>query len=163
MARHESDREDLLREATALVRRIELRFADLTESIVVGFRRDGAASFFFGFDPVFQFRATGELRRAFRDGLLIKADSGRLVALRRSRTEHESLLLSRELPPDETQALLDDLCNRLNHLHRALVAAEYEIVGQAPHDEPLVEAVLAEVQRLLGRPIVIADTPRVQS
>ncbi|MCA9226861.1 MAG: hypothetical protein KDA47_14665 [Planctomycetales bacterium] len=163
MARHESDREDLLREATALVRRIELRLPDLTEAIVVGFRRDGAASFFFGFDPVFQFRATGELRRAFRDGLLIKADSGRLVALRRSRTEHESLLLSRELPPDETQALLDDLCDRLNHLHRALVAAEYEIVGQAPHDEPLVEAVLAEVQRLLGRPIVIADTPRVQS
>ena len=44
-----------------------------------------------------------------------------------------------------------------------LMAAVRDEIAALPHDEPLVEAVLAEVQRLLGRPIVIADTPRVQS
>ena len=44
MAREESEREDLLRDATALVERIELVFSTATtsaENIVVGFRRDG--------------------------------------------------------------------------------------------------------------------------
>ena len=72
------NREDLLREATALVERIELvphrdRQFDASEPIVVGFRADGALSIFFGDDPVYQFNAAGELRRAYCDGLLFKA------------------------------------------------------------------------------------------
>ena len=42
MARRESDREDLLREATALVERAELTIEGFDEPIVVGFRRDGS-------------------------------------------------------------------------------------------------------------------------
>ena len=86
MSRSESDREDLLREATALVERVELSIPGYGESIVVGFRRDGSASFFFGQSPVFQFNSQRELRRAFRDGLLFKTDNGRLVEMRRERT-----------------------------------------------------------------------------
>ena len=44
MSRNEADREDLLREATALVNRIELQLEDADESWVVGFRRNDAAS-----------------------------------------------------------------------------------------------------------------------
>ena len=47
MARQESNREDLLREATALVERVELHVPAFEEPIVVGFRRDGCASFLF--------------------------------------------------------------------------------------------------------------------
>ena len=70
MARDESDREDLLREATALVERIELAPADAAddEHIVAGFRRDGALSIYFGADPVYHFNSAGELRRAYCDG-----------------------------------------------------------------------------------------------
>src|SRR5688572_18570527 len=65
MARQEQDREDILREATALVERVELLIPEFPEPIVAGFRRDGSASFFFGADPVLQFNAQGKLRRAF--------------------------------------------------------------------------------------------------
>src|SRR5204863_2544475 len=78
MAREESSREDLLREATALVERIELIPNGSTSDgrIVAGFRRNGALSVFFGEDPVYQFNAAGELRRAYTDGKLLKADRG---------------------------------------------------------------------------------------
>ena len=91
MARDQSSREDLLREATALVERIELRIAgpmsvkhDRDDHVVVGFRANGSASFFFGEDPVYQFNSAGQLRRAYCGGLLIKAAHGRLVSLQRS-------------------------------------------------------------------------------
>ena len=92
MARDESSREDLLREATALVERIELRITapisaahDRDDHVVVGFRANGAASFFFGDDPVYQFNSAGQLRRAYCGGLLFKATHGRLVSLQRVR------------------------------------------------------------------------------
>lgn len=71
MARDESRREDLLREATAFVERIELVPSSSTSKaaetpIVVGFRADGALSVFFGEDPAYQFNAAGELLRVLR-------------------------------------------------------------------------------------------------
>src|SRR5262245_10991650 len=98
MAREESDREDLLREATALVERIELivDIGNAGQHVVAGFRTNGAASIFFGADPVYQFNAAGELRRAYCDGVLIKGSRGRLVSLSRKRLANESLLLSCE-------------------------------------------------------------------
>src|SRR4051794_11841558 len=97
MARHESDREDLLREATALVERVELTMAGSEEPIVIGFRRDGSCSMFFGADPVYQFNTQAELRRAFREGRLVKAEGGRLVALERRREAGQLVLLRHAL------------------------------------------------------------------
>src|SRR5687767_14012240 len=113
MAREESNREDLFREATALVERIELvpKLAKSTastitagdEPIVAGFRTDGALSSFFCADPVYQFNAAGELRRAYCDGLLFKAVNGRLVSLRRERNEQEVQLARHELSDIEQE------------------------------------------------------------
>ena len=50
MARQEQEREDLLREAVALVERIEVQTAREQGTVVIGFRRDGAASVYFD-DP----------------------------------------------------------------------------------------------------------------
>src|SRR5215216_5583786 len=129
MARDESSREDLLREATALVERIELvpRTADLLTAasepagrrIIAGFRRDGALSVFFGEDPVYQFNAAGELRRAYRDGKLLKAIHGRLAALVRVRTEHEVQLVRHDLPPEEEATFLSQMEQQLRDLSRA--------------------------------------------
>src|SRR6186997_1242741 len=102
MARRESEREDLLREATALVERAELTLEGSEEPIVVGFRRDGSASFFFGVDPVYQFNAACELRRAFVGGLLYKAERGRLVSLSRQRTMESVALFRAELTAQAT-------------------------------------------------------------
>src|SRR5512134_1308657 len=106
MARQESEREDLLREATALVERAELQLPSFAEPIVVGFRSGGAASFFFGSDPVYQFNSTGQLRRAFVAGKLLKAERGRLVALARERTAEEVALVRTGLDPAEQAELL---------------------------------------------------------
>jgi hypothetical protein len=142
MARDESSREDLLREATALVERIELRLstADLSNAesdlvelpIVAGFRRDGAFSIFFGEEPVYQFNTGGELRRAYCDGKLLKAIGGRLAALERVRTQHEVQLVRHDLSRDEEAAFLNQMEDRIRHFSRSIDANVFEVVGQVP-------------------------------
>ena len=136
MAREESDREDLLREATALVERIEL--APVGESagqhVVAGFRAGGAVSFYFGAEPVYQFNAAGELRRAFCNGLLIKASCGRLVSLSRKRLTTEVQLLSHELSDVEQADFVAKMRDRLQRFAAALETSQLTIVGQVPAD-----------------------------
>jgi hypothetical protein len=150
MAREEQDREDLLRDATALVERIELAPASGVadaEPVVVGFRRNGALSIFFGADPVYQFNAAGELRRAFRGGLLYKAERGRLVSLERARTPDEVQLLRRELSDEQQGAFLSQMQRCLADLARQLNGAALRVVGQLP---PQVD-VLARAQSWLSQ------------
>jgi hypothetical protein len=130
MARTESDREDLLREATALVDRVELRVVGQCEPVTAGFRRDGSLSIFFGSDPVYQFNAAGQLRRAFVDGLLYKADQGRLVSLRRERTAAQVVLQRTELEVAVTAQFLQTMRDRLSRLLAALDRGDFELVGE---------------------------------
>ena len=95
------------------------------EPIVVGFRRDGALSIFFGDDPVYQFNAAGELRRAYCDGLLFKAVRGRLVSLRRVRGQHDEVQLVRhDLTRREQAAFLSNDGRALPRSWRNLLADE---------------------------------------
>ncbi len=117
MARQESDREDLLREATALVERIELApAAGDGKDVVIGFRRDGAASIYFGTDPAYHFNSSGELRRAYCDGLMYKAEHGQLVSLERIRRENEMQLVRRTLTDAKEAEFLATLLRRLREL-----------------------------------------------
>ncbi len=159
MAREESDREDLLAEATALVERAELLTLNDGIAVVAGFRRDGAISFYFGPDPVYQFNARGELRRAFRQGRLIKAEQGRLVALTRERTETESLLVRHELSRGETRTLLAELDGHLSELAQRVRERRFQLVGQVPADVDVV----GRIERWLDSrgDTTIAPSPRV--
>ncbi len=132
MALHDSNREDLLREATALVERVEFTIPPGTDPIVVGFRRNGAASFFFGDDPVYQFNSDQELRRAFVAGRLYKAESGSLVQLDRQRTATESLLMRRKLSPDEMTDFLGSIQRQMCELQAAISQHTVQIIGQVP-------------------------------
>jgi len=136
MAREESSREDLLREATALVERIELDVSG--EHVVAGFRSDGSPSVFFGEDPVFQFNAAGQLRRAFCSGRMIKAVRGQLVALERNRTEQEVQLVRHELSASEQADLLAQMGERLRKLENDLHTGTFTIVGQHPADADVI-------------------------
>jgi hypothetical protein len=160
MARQESDREDLLREATALVERIELILVGCAEPIVCGFRRDGSASFFFGADPVYQFNSIGQLRRAFVAGRLIKAEQGRLVALSRERSEHEIALVRHELADGESALLVADMGDRLSRLEQALQDGRYSVNGEVPPGANVAGRLL---EWLKNRPpkIEIAAAPNV--
>lgn len=181
MARDESDREDLLREATGLVERIELLpraamphaigiagAADSlaaregpTGNIVVGFRAGGAASVYFGADPVYHFNTAGELRRAYCDGLLFKAERGQLVAMRRVRLPLEVQLQRHALSPNELTAFIDLMQQRLRKLAADLGAGNVQIVGQVPLTADIlgrVQAWLAEhaAARIAARPNVVS-------
>ncbi len=144
MARDESSREDLLREATALVERIEIvpRSSGSSiaanelrgEHIVAGFRPDGALSIFFGEDPVYQFTPAGELGRAYCDGMLLKAVRGRLVALQRTRTQREVQLVRHELNETEEAASAEQMAKYLGELVTLLDTNSFEVAGQVPHD-----------------------------
>jgi hypothetical protein len=160
MAREESDREDLLREATALVERIELAPVDDRDAkhIVVGFRASGAASVFFGADPVYQFNVAGELRRAFCDGLLFKASRGRLVTLSRQRRQNVTQLLSRELGEAEQSRFIDYISHRLQMLASGLDANQLTVVGQVPANADIIGRVRKWLADHDGRSI--ANSPR---
>ncbi len=154
MAREESPREDLMREATALVERIELlprrRFEFLPlpkgegfQTIVAGFRADGAMSVFFGEDPVYQFNAAGELRRAYCGKLLLKGVRGRLVSLQRVRSASEVQLVRHELTDVEQNDFLAALKNRLHRLAEMLAAGDCEARRRAPPDADVLGHVQA--------------------
>jgi hypothetical protein len=141
MPREEENREDLLREATALTQRAELQIDDFPDTIVVGFRNTGAASFFFGQQIVYHFNPAAELRRAFIDGHLYKADRGRLARLTRTRTADAVNLMRHDLTPAETSGLLTTARSRLSKLQSALDTDRFSLLGEVPPDANIIQRV----------------------
>lgn len=160
MARHEQDRENLLREATALVERAEVKIASHEESIVVGFRRDGSLSIFFGADPVYQFNTSKQLRRAFVAGLLYRAERGKLVALRRVHDQNATTLLRHDATAEEQTALLEELSRACQEFHARLVCGDFSLVGEVPPQANVVARAEQWLQTL-PMPIEIAQRPNV--
>ncbi len=149
-----------MREATALVRRVEVQLPGHSQTCIAGFRRGGAASMFVGTDPVFQFNAAGELRRGFWNGRLVKAESGRLVQLERRQAETEVQLVRHELTDAETAEFLRLATETLNLLRSALHSGELVILKQVPADLSIVHD-LASWLDLLPQPLAIASAPNV--
>jgi len=149
MSRHESDREDLMAEATALRERIELDLPDVTEHVVVGFRENGAWSLYFGSDPVFHFDAGGALRRAFVDGELYRSQGTTLARLTRTRTDREVQLVRHDLSQGELEKFLGVLRDHLKRLHGDLESGAARVVQQVPEKwnwQPRLLAALSEAR-----------------
>ena len=161
MANQPQDREDLLREATALVERAEFIVDGEAESFVVGFRRDGSASFFFGVDPVYQFNKSIELRRAYRHGFLIKAEQGHLIRLERRRTSKVVELLRHEMSADEERVFIDGLVATIGRLHKAIGQGDCKLVGRVPGDVDVMQRITRWLDDV-SLPPKIASTPRVE-
>ena len=148
MTEHEGQREDLIGTATALVQRVELAIDGFPDLLVVGFRSDGAASLFVGEDPVYQFNAKGELRRAFRAGKLVKAELGRLVELTRQRADNRVDMVSQELTDQQHQQFLSQLRQTLDRLQGALQQKQYRVTGQVPADQDVVQQAAQWIEQL---------------
>ncbi len=160
MARQEAHREDLLAEATALVERIELQLPGQPEPTVVGFRRGGEASVYFGQDLAYHFNGSGQLRRGFHDGELLKADRGRLVGLTRRRTDTETQLVRRDFDAAATTQYLSELNDRLALLRAAIQTGAVRVLRHVPPGGNLSGRV-AEWLINLPQPIAIARSPSV--
>lgn len=158
MAASEHDREDILREATALVERVELITPNQSDSVIVGFRRDGSASFFFGPELVVQFNTANELRRGYDRGHLLKARLGKLVVMQRVRNEHEVTLLSRDLTPVETAVFSQKVLQELWYVREALKTGTVRIGRQVPDGTDVAGRVLQWLNGL-KEPLRIADQP----
>ena len=163
MARQETDREDLLREATALVERIELAPSGnpSADHVVAGFREAQALSVFFGSDPVYQFNTAGQLRRAFAAGLLYKAVDGRLVSLKRVRQPGEVQLVRQELTEDEQAVFVSEMHYRLREFLSQLNTGRLTIVGQVPPEADVWGRVQAWIAT--HELIPIARSPHVRA
>lgn len=160
MARQEVDREDLLREATALVERIELDVDSWPEPVVVGFRRGGEGSVYFGADPVYQFNLLGELRRGYLGGRLIKAERRCLVVMDRQRSETEVTLIRTPLDAAASQELLANARRHLSELLTRLEVGCFREIGRVPLDADVLARVVGWL-RTLPDPLLAADAPNV--
>ena len=160
MARQEHEREDLLREATALVQRIAL-LADDSTAVVVGFRGDGSGSIYVGDDLAYHFNSENELRRAYVDGELLKAEGGGLIALRRQRTKREVQLLRRSLDPTQSAKHLERLAQCVRWLGRLCHSSDLRILGQVPEQTDVLQRVREWLDKLDGQ-LRIASRPHAE-
>lgn len=161
MAREEHDREDLLAEATALVERAELALPGCAETTVIGFRSDGCGSIYLSARLAWHFNSHNQLRRAYANGLLYKAQRGRLVALRREQTASEVQLVRRDLDASETAQFLGELERDLTELRQTLATATVRVVGQIPAESD----VLGRIRQWLAglpSPPQLADSPHAR-
>jgi hypothetical protein len=152
MARQESDREDLMREAVALVRRAEVTYPGRSpeDPVTLGFRREGSLAIYFGADPVYQFDPRHRLRRAYAAGQLYRTQGRTLARLTRERTPKETVLLRHDLEPDELEAFLRAARNQLTELRLAIEGNAAQVLAQIPSEGnllPEVETFLAEILR----------------
>ncbi|MEM9353926.1 MAG: hypothetical protein AAGA92_13010 [Planctomycetota bacterium] len=147
MAQRPEKREDLLRDARAMPRRVMLHCVlepggDELE-VFAGFRSNGALSLYFGEDPVYQFNAAGELRRAFVDDAIVKADGGRLARWGRENRAGQVEMHRHDLTDDEQRALLERMLNLIGRLRQAILNRDYKRAGSVPEGELVEEQVAA--------------------
>ncbi|QDT47982.1 hypothetical protein Pan258_20220 [Symmachiella dynata] len=142
MAVHESDREDLMKEATALRRRCELSLPNDDNTVIAGFREDGRFSLFFGADPAFHFDVVGRLRRGFCSGDLYRTQGNTLARLTRHREAGKSLLLRHDLTEEELATFLETMDQRLTHLHECLQGESAKLIQQIPASPSLIPDII---------------------
>lgn len=157
MARNEADREDLMREATALIQRVEFRPAAAgSEAIVAGFRRDGCLSLYFGADPVYQFDAEGRLRRAFVQGRLYRAQGTALAELTRVRSSEATTLCRRDLSSGQLERFFQEMRLRLAAFRERVRHESSAVLRQIPPNEPVLGRLLQQLDALLNAPLRLA-------
>ncbi len=140
MTLDEEERENLLDNATAFADRVLIDIAEendpcFVDPVFVGLRPNGATSVYFGQDPVYHFNSVGQLRRAFVDGRLFKAEDGKLVALERHRSgertqQIRSELLRTDFTTDQTGQFLLQLADRMQRLRNRLLSGDFTLLGE---------------------------------
>lgn len=147
MARNESDREDLIREATAMRNRIEWQIPGESEPVFAGIRSDGSLSVYFGQDPVYQFTPAGQLRRAYVEGFLYRTQGATLARLNRERSPDQTALVRRDLTSEELSQFLAKMDDQLRRLRQSIAdgsAIQLRSVseGEAADYQSLIESAI---------------------
>ncbi|QDT44185.1 hypothetical protein Pan241w_42930 [Gimesia alba] len=163
MARNEQDREDLMREATALFPRAELQLAHEAFPLFWGQKQSGHFSFYFGSDPVYQFDQDGFLRRAYLEGALYRTQGNTLARLTRVRNSEESILNRYDLSITEVESLLQTMAERFRRLESTLLEdSGVQTIQTLPEnaERELCDQIQAHVQLVLQHSDQLA--PRIR-
>ncbi|MGE3314179.1 MAG: hypothetical protein AB7O26_03610 [Planctomycetaceae bacterium] len=155
MARIESDREDLMREATALRRRVEFVIRGEPVVIVAGFRDDGSLSVYFDAEML-QFDSANRLRRAFYDGRLYRTQGDSLARLKRFRSADESSLQRHDLTSAELASFLETIAARIQSLDVALQEQQVQVKRSIPDRIEVLGEVAERVASIAAGPIALA-------
>lgn len=157
MARTESDKEDLIRDATALVERAEL-VCDHDETLItIGFFRDGRCTVYLNQDPFYQFDSEGRLRRAYENGLLYRSQTDTLSSMVRERSSDadgnpQSVTLSRrDLDASELHEFLTRMHGYLRPLRDHIAASRYTVRRAVTADGDLPGQTLTMLNRVVDR------------
>ena len=141
--RQESDKEDLIRDATAMVERAEVICAGWSAVITIGFFRDGRCAVYFDQDPFYQFDTHGLLRRAFEAGYLYRSQGSTLARLDRSRradehSETSGVVLQRsDLTDSDLRRFHERMTFLINRLHEAITAQQYRVHRAGTQDSQI--------------------------
>ncbi len=129
MAIEEHDREDLLGDG----RNMPWRGQCLIEGaqVVVGFRAQGQVSLFCGFDPVFQFNSSQELRRVFFAGIRYRAERGRLISMLRDSSGGKIHFVESIAEPSTEVMLGNSLQSWLDLIRPAIDASPWRVEGES--------------------------------
>lgn len=158
MARQESDREDLMREATALGRRAEWNVPGEPQSVIAGIRENGWLSLYFGPDPVYHFDESSRLRRAFVAGRLYRTQGTTLARLTRVRQAAATEMQRHDLNEAELADFRDRMRPRLEHLAEQLRTGQTTTVRSVPDGDDLRPEVIRALDSFLnsGQPLAPA-------
>ena len=152
MAHCEDDREDIMREATAMPRRVEFTVTG-TLTVVAGFRQTGWFSLYVDQDPVYHFTADGRLRRGFVQGLLYRSQGNCLARLSRRRAAGVSELIRSDVGDAELDEFLMQMHNCCRQIHSAITQGDLRVLGCVPtDDDALLTDVAAGLERTLSLP-----------
>jgi len=135
VARQESDREDLIREAVGLPDRAEWEVPSQNELVVTGLKRNGSLCVYLGADPVYQFDPEGRLRRAFVDGFLYRTQGSTLARIHREHSATESTLVRHDLDSKELEAFLTTMRATLQTLSQELASDEASLLRSVESDQ----------------------------
>lgn len=161
VAREPQQREDLMRDAHALVERAEIVWHPDEPPLIAGKRRAGAVSLFFGEDPVYHFTSEGKLRRAYVAGLLYKAEGGRLFEIERVRVPGAVEMRSRPLTATEEAHFLGAMTVKLRQALDAFDRGAHAVVAQYPAEGTVARSLFQFVRQRLAGPTIIAQSPHV--
>ncbi len=158
MAKDAHDREDLLRDATALPERIELvvltdkevgnTLEPFEQPVFCGFREGDAFSFYWGQDTVFQFNVAGELRRAYWQERMVATYQRQLHWLSPDSSSGRLRLARTAFSEQESERFLAMAAQYVAAVEEALAKETATVVGCFPVDADVAGKVLRCLQEI---------------
>lgn len=156
MARYEADREDIMREAIALRRRIAIKVPGVEDPIVCGVRSTGRWSFYLDPNRVYQFDEKLRLRRAYLACFLYRTQGTTLARMDRERTDTETTLVRNDLDAEELASVLAEMRTCLANLLDQLQSETYRVIESIPSGSNVLGELRQALEQLLSKPMELA-------